>query len=214
MIPDYVSPEYGHSALLTIDVQRDFLDDAPFEIPGTSAVLPAVMRVVEAYRRVSLPIVHVVRLYEPGGVDVDLPRRAAVEAGLRMVAPYSVGSQLPAGLLEEPQDLHVGSLLRGEFQKVGPREWIMFKPRWGAFYRTPLERLLADHGVSTVVVLGCNLPNCPRATLVEASERDYRTVLVEDGVSQASEERIADLVALGVTATKTQELVEYLDSLA
>ena len=31
-------------------------------------------------------------------------------------------------------------------------------------------------GVDTIVVAGCNLPNCPRATLFEASERDFRTV--------------------------------------
>ena len=53
----------------------------------------------------------------------------------------------------------------------------MDKPRWGAFYETPPHALLRELGVDTVIVAGCNLPNCPRATLVEASERDYRTVL-------------------------------------
>lgn len=183
MKAEHLAPDYAQSALLTIDIQRDFLDGAPFEIAGTSAALPEVIRVVEAYRSAALPIVHVVRLYEPGSSDVDLPRRASVEAGLRMVAPGTLGSQLAEGLLSTPVELSPTALLRSELQQVGPVEWIMFKPRWGAFYRTPLETLLKDLDISTVVVTGCNLPNCPRATLFEASERDYRTVLVDDAVS-------------------------------
>jgi len=46
------------------------------------------------------------------------------------------------------------------------------------------------------VVAGCDLPNCPRATLFEAGMRDLRTVLVTDAVSRTSDERIADLAAI------------------
>jgi nicotinamidase-related amidase len=38
------------------------------------------------------------------------------------------------------------------------------KPRWGAFYETPPHALLHELGVDTVIVAGCNLPNCVRAT--------------------------------------------------
>jgi len=214
MSAEYLAPELRNSVLLTIDLQRDFLDGAPFEIAGTSAVLPNVFRVVEAYRSAGLPIVHVVRLYEPGGVDVDLPRRSSVEAGLRLVAPDSQGSQLAEGLLDARIALDPLPLLRGDLQKVGPVEWIMFKPRWGAFYRTPLDEFLKDRNISTAVVTGCNLPNCPRATLFEASERDYRTVLVEDAVSQASAERVADLAAIGVSVTRTSDFIDRVQSLS
>lgn len=206
MTADYLAPDFATSVLLTIDMQRDFLDGSPFEIPGTTGVLPSLRRAVRAYRCVGLPIVHVVRLYEPGGDDVDLPRRATVEVGLRLVAPHSDGSQLAAGLLEPHVDLDPASLLVGTMQSVGPEEWIMYKPRWGAFYRTALTEFLKGRGVSTVVVAGCNLPNCPRATLFEASERDFRTVLIEDAVSQVSNERLADLANLGVTLIGTATL--------
>ena len=213
MSAEYLAPELAASVLLTIDLQRDFLDGAPFEIAGTSAVLPNIFRVVEAYRSAGLPIIHVVRLYEPGGVDVDLPRRSSVEAGLRLVAPDSQGSQLAEGLLDARIALDPLLLLRGDLQKVGSVEWIMFKPRWGAFYRTPLYDFLKDRNISTVVVTGCNLPNCPRATLFEASERDYRTVLVEDAVSQASAERVVDLAAIGVSVTRTSDFIDRVQSL-
>lgn len=74
----------------------------------------------------------------------------------------------------------------------------MFKPRWSAFYRTELEQHLRERDVSTVVVAGCNLPNCPRATLFDVSERDYRAVLVEDATSQVTPERVHDLTLIGV----------------
>ena len=38
---EYTEPQLDASALITIDVQRDTLDGAPLEIPGTSAALPA-----------------------------------------------------------------------------------------------------------------------------------------------------------------------------
>jgi nicotinamidase-related amidase len=56
----------------------------------------------------------------------------------------------------------------------------MYKPRWGAFYDTLLEKHLHDLDVDTVLVCGCNFPNCPRTTIYEASERDFRTILAKD----------------------------------
>jgi nicotinamidase-related amidase len=56
-----------------------------------------------------------------------------------------------------------------------------------------LDQHLRDRDVTTVVVAGCNLPNCPRATLFDASQRDYRTALVQDATSQVTDERLQDL---------------------
>jgi nicotinamidase-related amidase len=78
---DYITPEHARSALVTVDVQRDTLDGAPLEIQGTSACLPNMRRLVESFRSRSRPVVHVVRLYEADGSNVDLCRRQAVERG-------------------------------------------------------------------------------------------------------------------------------------
>lgn len=67
--------------------------------------------------------------------------------------------------------------------------------------------------MTTVVVAGCNLPNCPRATLFDASERDFRTVLVADAVSQASDERMADLRGIGVHTINMTDLLAGLDEI-
>ena len=67
--------------------------------------------------------------------------------------------------------------LSGHLQQIGTMEWIMYKPGWGAFYNTLLEEHLHNLGANTVVICGCNFPNCPRTTIYEASERDFRIIL-------------------------------------
>ncbi len=197
---DFVAPEWDRSALLLIDVQSDFVT-GPSAVAGTAEKVTVMARVAATFRAAGRPIVHVIRFYEPGDDDVDLPRRAQIRAGQQLAAPGTDGSQIPAGLLPFQVTLEPELLRAAKFQQVGRQEHIMFKPRWSAFYRTGLDKHLRLHDVSTVVVAGCNLPNCPRATLFDASERDYRTVLIQDATSQVTDERLHDLTLIGVTVT-------------
>lgn len=203
---DYVVPDWANAALVVIDVQRDFVD-GPAAVPGTHEVIPAIAATVAEFRRLGRPIVHVVRSYRPGDSDVDLPRRAAVEAGEALVAPGTAGAEIPGELLPGAVDLDWDSLRFGAVQEIGATEFVLFKPRWSAFFRTPLDSLLGDHDVTTVVVAGCNLPNCPRATLFDASELDYRTVLVSDATSQTTPERLSDLERIGVQLRTADQVI-------
>jgi nicotinamidase-related amidase len=203
-----VAPEYEHAALLTIDVQRDTLDGQPFEIPGTSAIVPSIVRLLHFFRSTSRPIIHVVRLYQRDGSNVDLCRRRAVEMGASLVIVGSIGSQLAMPLLPASDlTLDANLLLAGGIQLAGPKEWIIYKPRWGAFFRTPLEEHLRTWHVSTLVFAGCNFPNCPRASIYEASERDYRIVLVEDAMSGFDQRGRAELENIGVLVADTANIL-------
>jgi nicotinamidase-related amidase len=202
----FTEPHLETSALLVIDMQADFLDDGPAAFAGTSAVLPELIGLVTAYRAAGRPIVHVVRLYQ--GDDVDLVRRAALRAGAPVVRPGSAGARVAPGLLPAPEvELDGEALLAGHLQRVGPGEVVLWKPRWSAFHRTPLDDHLRQLGVDTVVVAGCNFPNCPRATVFDASGRDYRVVVVPDATSQVTPERLADAEALGVHPVPAAEVV-------
>jgi nicotinamidase-related amidase len=206
----YVAPDWPSAALLTIDVQRDFaLPEAPAEIPGTAEAAPRMGRLVEAFRRAGRPVIHVVRLYLPDGSNADLCRREALERGERIVLPGSDGAELLDELKPSPAArLDTEGLLTGELQELGASEWAMHKPRWGAFYLTPLEEHLRGLGVDTVVVCGCNFPNCPRATVYEASERDFRVVLVADAVSGLYERGAEELARIGVGLLGSEECVD------
>lgn len=195
----YTRPLPGSAALVLIDVQRDFYaDEAPLRIEGTDAVIPAMARLANEFRDRRLPIVHVVRLYRPDGSNADLVRRQAIERGARIAVPGSAGSQIASELLPKPVELDHELLLSGELQQVGLREHVMYKPRWGAFYQTKLERHLRDTSRDTVVFAGCNFPNCPRTSIYEASERDFRIVLVRDALSGLDEQGVEECRAIGV----------------
>ncbi|MET8982210.1 cysteine hydrolase [Streptomyces sp. NPDC004539] len=203
----YTAPHFESSALITIDVQRDFLSDAPYGVPGTTEILPALRRTAASFRAAGRPVVHVVRLYEEGGGNADPVRRRLLESGVRIVAPGTRGSELAAGLLPEGAPaLDPGLLLSGRPQRLGPYDHAVFKPRWGAFYRTCLEELLGELGVDTLVFAGCNLPNCPRASIMQASERDFRVALVRDAVSRVTDSALTELAGIGVEILDTAAL--------
>jgi nicotinamidase-related amidase len=163
-------------------------------------VLPRIAALAAAFRAAGRPIVHLVRLYRSDGSNVDLCRRAAVQGGAQILAAGSSGSQLAPGVVDRGGSftLAADELLDGRAQEVGPGEVVMYKPRWGAFYGTPLEDHLRGQDVSTIVFCGCNFPNCPRTSIYEASERDFRVVLADDAISGLYEQGRDELRGIGV----------------
>jgi nicotinamidase-related amidase len=199
MTDSYTRPRPGSAALVLIDVQRDFYaEDAPLRVEGTSEAIPAMTRLATEFRDRALPIVHVVRLYRADGSNADIVRKQSIEQGARIAVPGSTGSQIAPVLLPNAVELDHELLLSGGLQQVGPREHVVYKPRWGAFYQTELERHIRDTGTDTLVFAGCNFPNCPRASIYEASERDFRIVLVSDAVSGLDDRGVEECRRIGV----------------
>lgn len=199
-MPDYTTPERERVALLTINGQCDFAQrGSPLTAPGVARALPAMKRLVEGFRAHDLPIVHAVRLHRCDGSNVDLFRRQAVEEGLRILMPGTSGAELLEELRPKRDTrLDPNQLLSGAADEIGPNEFVVYKPRWGAFYQTELEQHLKARDVSTVVICGCNFSTSCRATVYEAGARDFRIVLVTDALSGASEEAICELGRIGV----------------
>jgi nicotinamidase-related amidase len=202
--PLYTAPDFATSALITIDVQCDFLDGGSSTIPGTSAVVPQMARLAEAFRVAGRPVIHMVRIYQPDGSNADLVRRAALESGAAIVLPDTEGMALASELSSSKLDSAL--LLSGQLQPLGSAEWAIYKPRWGAFYQTLLEEFLRGRGITTLVFAGCNFPNCPRTSIYEASERDFRVVLAEDAISGIYELGKKELVGIGVHLMLGEEI--------
>ncbi len=207
----YTRPLAGSAALVLIDVQHDFYaDDAPMRVDGTGAAISAMAKLARAFRQRGLPIVHVVRLYRPDGSNVDLVRRQSIEQGARIAVPGSAGSQIAAELLANAVELDHELLLAGGLQQVGIAEHVMYKPRWGAFYDTKLDQHLRESGTNTLVFAGCNFPNCPRTSIYEASERDFRIVLVSDAISGLYDRGVEECRAIGVAVLDSSETLDWL----
>ena len=209
---EYTQPDFSAAALVIIDTQAGTLDGRPLEIPGTSTALPAMSRLAAAFRATSRPIVYIVRIYRPDGRNVDLCRRSAVECGAAMFLEDSSDCQIAPGLLpENAPPLDCERLLSGGIQVLSENEVVIYKPRWGAFYKTPLEDHLKGLGITTLVFGGSNFPNCPRTSIYEASERDFRIIVAPDALSGLYDRGITELENIGVRFLAVADLIDKLN---
>jgi nicotinamidase-related amidase len=209
----HTTPDFNSVALITIDTQRDTLDGQPLEIPGTSAILPNMTRLLAAFRAAGRPIVHIVRIYQRDGSNVDRCRRAAIENGCAMFLADSPGAEIASALLPVAEvRLDSRQLLSGGIQPIAEHEVVIYKPRWGAFYNTPLQSHLQRLGVSTLVFTGCNFPNCPRTSVYEASQHDYRVALATDAISGLYQRGIVEMRNIGVALFTTDELLQRISA--
>lgn len=212
--PDpFTIPEYSRAALVTIDVQNDTLDAGTFEVPGTTTILPQIHQLCRTFRAAGRPIFHVIRIYTPDAHDADRCRMRSLLAGKRILLKGSPGRR-PADALLPTQDIRIDDdlLMSGSIQPIGPAEALIFKPRWGAFYRTPLEAVLKEKAVSTLVFCGCNYPNCPRTSIYQASERDFRITAVVDAISGMAQSDIEGLEHIGVNCATSETICRRLEN--
>ena len=80
-----------------------------------------------AFRETGVPIIHIVRLYEPDGSNVELCRRTLFEQGRRLVSPGTKGAELVSDLKPDADtEINSPMLLSGGLQDVGKLEWIIY----------------------------------------------------------------------------------------
>jgi biuret amidohydrolase len=168
----------GGTALLIIDMQRDFLDPSGYiaqsgvDVRVLRAIIPQVRRLLLAARRSGVPVFHTREGHRPDLSDLSaVKRRRAARAG----AP--IGSMGPLGRL----------LVRGEpghaiIEELAPLagEPVIDKPGFGAFYATDLELILRTAGIDTIALAGVTTDICVHSTLREAIDRGFDCVTVGD----------------------------------
>jgi len=205
---DYVSINWKKSALVVIDMKYDFVSPmGASPIEGTEAILPELICLADRFRYYKLPIIHVITLYKPDGSNVDNCRRILIESGKRIATVDSDGANIISELLpSDPVLPDHYRLLTGEVLNIGKHDYVLYKPRWGAFYQTPLEDFLRKKGIDSVIVAGCNFPNCPRTSIYEASERDFRIGVVEGTISGLYNTGREELANIGVNLFTSEEM--------
>ena len=172
----YVFPRRA-TALVVIDMQRDFLDPGGFGAAlgnDVSRLAPAVgptARLLAAFRRHGLPIVHTRESHLPDLSDCPPAKRARGRPDMR------IGDEGPMGRI-----LVRGSAGNAIVPELAPRpgEIEIDKPGKGAFYATPLAEELAVRDISHLVLVGVTTEVCVQTTMREANDRGYDCVLIED----------------------------------
>lgn len=165
--------EPDSTALLVVDMQRDFLDSGGMaavdgeDVAGLRNVMPAVAAVTAAARAGGVRVIHTRE-----GYSADLSDVSAMKA-----QRGSVGIAGPLGRF----------LIRGEvghdfydgFAPVGD-ETVIDKPGFSAFFRTGLEDRLRSDSVTHLIICGITTQCCVQSTLRDAVDRGFYCLTVAD----------------------------------
>lgn len=205
---------WNRSALMIIDMQNDFAKTGgKAYINGTEEVIKNIQIIADLFRINQLPVIHIVRLYLEDGSNADLCRKEVIRQGKAMVIPDSSGAKIVQELLPKNAEMYEDKkLLTGNILQLAPFDFVAYKPRWGAFYKTNLEAWLKNSKINSLVITGCNFPNCPRTTIFEASERDYRLAIVPEAISQIYPKGIDELKGIGVNVLEHRVLKKELEN--
>ena len=169
--------EPAQTALIVIDMQRDFIEPGGFgaalgnDVSLLEKIVPAVGRLLEAFRAAGLPVVHTRECHKPDLSDCPPAKRLRGKPSMRIGDPGAMGRILIAG---EPGADIVPALA------ARPGEIVLDKPGKGAFYGTPLSSILADRKITHLVFAGVTTEVCVQTTMREANDRGYECLLAED----------------------------------
>jgi len=175
--PGPIALELDKTALVIIDMQRDFLLPGGFgETLGNDVSLLACAvapcrAVLNAARQHRLLVIHTREGHLPDLSDAPSAKLERGNPSLRIGAPGPMGRILIRG---EP-----GHDIIPELYPIAG-EVVIDKPGKGAFYQTDMELLLQDRGIDNLLVCGVTTEVCVNTSVREANDRGYRCVVLSD----------------------------------
>ena len=166
------------TALLVIDMQRDFLDPQGYaarvgvDVARLRGTIAPVQALLTAARGSGMRVIFTREGHRPDLADcppIKLQRSRAAHA--------EIGSVGPLGRL----------LVRGEYGhglidelKARADELVVDKPGYSAFHQTDLDQILRNQGVRTLLVCGVTTEVCVHSTVRAATDLGYYCITVSD----------------------------------
>jgi biuret amidohydrolase len=175
--PEPLPVDLSRTALVIIDMQRDFLLPGGFgetlgnDVSLLGAAVEPCRRLLSAAREKGILVIHTREGHRP---DLSDAPRAKVERGapsMRIGAPGPMGRILIRG---EPGHDIIPELYPIEGEPV------IDKPGKGAFYATDLQSILQNRGIESLIVCGVTTEVCVHTTVREANDRGYRCIVPGD----------------------------------
>lgn len=169
--------EVPRTALVVIDMQRDFIEPGGFgatlgnDVSLLSAIVPACQAVLSAWRKAGGRVVHTREAHAGDLSDCPPAKRNRGNPTLRIGDAGPMGRILIAG---EPGNQIIGALA------PAADEIVIDKPGKGAFYATPLHSLLQQAGITHLLFMGVTTEVCVQTSMREANDRGYDSLLLED----------------------------------
>jgi len=186
-LPAPLTVDLARSALLVVDMQNDFCAEGGWlhgigvDISPLAPAIAALRDLVPAARAAGVAVVWVnwgnredqanlppgvAHVYDPEGRGAGIGAR--LPNGSRVLTKGSWGAALVDGLAAEPGDIEVD------------------KYRMSGFWDTPLDSILRNLRVHTLLLAGVNSDQCVYSTLVDGACLGYDVVLVDGACATTS----------------------------
>ena len=169
----------GNTAMLIIDMQRDFLEPGGFgEMLGND--VSQLRRTIEpnkilltAWRAAGFQVIHTREGHRPDLACLPYAKK------IRGKSPTTIGDPGPMGrILVRGQ---AGHDIIPELYPL-PDEPVIDKPGKGAFFATDLHAIMQNRGIKNLIVTGVTTEVCVNTTVREANDRGYDCLVPSDCV--------------------------------
>ncbi|MDX2104417.1 MAG: isochorismatase family cysteine hydrolase [Alphaproteobacteria bacterium] len=185
--PKTITLDLARTAMVVVDMQNDFchpdgwLASIGVDVTPARAPIGPLQRLLPKLRAASVPIVWVnwgnrpdqlnlspclLHVYNPTGTGTGLGD--PLPNGAHVLEKDSWAAAIVDELAPEPGDIQVD------------------KMRMSGFWDTPLDSILRQLGVTTLLFAGVNSDQCVLATLMDANFLGYDTILVDDCAATTS----------------------------
>lgn len=166
-----------HTALVVIDMQRDFIEKGGFgdslgnDVARLEAIIPTTAGLIALFRERKWPIIHTREAHKPDLSDCPPAKIRRGNPSLKIGEAGAMGRLLIRG---EPGNQIVHSLA------PLPGEIVIDKPGKGMFWATGLDETLAGMGITHLVFAGVTTEVCVQTSMREANDRGFECLLIED----------------------------------
>jgi nicotinamidase-related amidase len=152
-------------AILAVDLEKGFTDPDVSSLTEVDAseVIGNISRIVDVAHELNVPVFFIKVVYrQPNAADagIYLQRHPSLE----VLTPDSEATEIDDRLDVQDTDFVV--------EKRAP----------SAFHDTGLNSMLHDMGIDTVIVTGISTSGCIRASVIDACQHNYKTIVPKEAV--------------------------------
>jgi biuret amidohydrolase len=176
-LPFEFSFEISATALVIIDMQRDFIEEGGFgaslgnDVSRLAAIIPAVAKVLAAWRTKQGLVIHTRESHLPDLSDCPSAKRLRGNPSLRIGDLGAMGRLLVRG--------ESGTSIVKELQPL-EGEIEIDKPGKGAFYNTALHAELIKRKITKLIFMGVTTEVCVQSSMREANDRGFDCMVLAD----------------------------------
>ena len=150
-------------AFIIIDMQNDFIvENAPVLCPGGRTIIPRIKQLISIMHKLNIPVIYTQQAHRPGKIDY--------------------GRMLDKLNLERNVEGTTGVEIINEL-KPQANDHVVKKRRYSAFYGTDMETLLKGLKKQVLIITGVATDVCVYAAALEAQQREYRVIVLNDCVA-------------------------------